>query len=292
MEIKVLRKKRGWSQADLAEYAGVSIRTIQRLESGTVIPSVETAKSLASVFDLPFEYFMESAATESQHTTHRTENAASSDSFVDSASKHLKSFLLHRFGWQVIAITVLVAASFLLVFNQNRILTADLLNLADQQGTGAYDVIVEDRANKPLNRRINSFTNDFSAYYGQSLNPRRLAPITWTAANGTRLTELEIATFISIANIVTSPVDEAVGIRIAEPALVLEPFYQCYSKVRTPVTVGEFVANVTRIFDCFYQSVDDTGWVLSSRQQDELIRLSRRSKGMDSPDHRYLAIDF
>jgi transcriptional regulator with XRE-family HTH domain len=53
MTIRQRRIKKGWSQLQLAEFAGVSLRTIQRLEKGRS-PTVETLKSLAAVFEIDF----------------------------------------------------------------------------------------------------------------------------------------------------------------------------------------------------------------------------------------------
>ncbi len=51
MIVRKLRLKRGWTQSELAEMAGVTSRTIQRIEGGQ-IPSLETARALASVFEV------------------------------------------------------------------------------------------------------------------------------------------------------------------------------------------------------------------------------------------------
>lgn len=51
MIVKKLRAERKWSQEQLAELSGLSIRTIQRVESGHSA-SPETLKSLASVFEV------------------------------------------------------------------------------------------------------------------------------------------------------------------------------------------------------------------------------------------------
>ncbi|MFD2179567.1 helix-turn-helix domain-containing protein [Veronia pacifica] len=51
MIIRKLRLKRGWSQSQLAEMAGVTTRTIQRVEQGNK-PSMETRKALAAVFEI------------------------------------------------------------------------------------------------------------------------------------------------------------------------------------------------------------------------------------------------
>ncbi len=52
MIIRKLRLDRGWSQEDLAETSGVSVRTIQRIENGGRA-SLETLKCLAAVFETP-----------------------------------------------------------------------------------------------------------------------------------------------------------------------------------------------------------------------------------------------
>ena len=51
MIVRKLRLKRGWSQSQLAEMAGVTTRTIQRIEQGHR-PSMETCRALASVFEV------------------------------------------------------------------------------------------------------------------------------------------------------------------------------------------------------------------------------------------------
>ena len=50
MIIRKLRQERGWSQEDLAEMSGLSVRTIQRIENGGRA-SLETLKCLAAVFE-------------------------------------------------------------------------------------------------------------------------------------------------------------------------------------------------------------------------------------------------
>lgn len=50
--IRSLRLERAWSQEDLAAAAGLSARTVQRLEQGQK-PSLETLKALAAAFNVP-----------------------------------------------------------------------------------------------------------------------------------------------------------------------------------------------------------------------------------------------
>lgn len=58
MLVKKLRHKSNWSQEHLAMLAGVSLRTIQRVEAGNSA-SLETLKSLASVFEINVEKLTE-----------------------------------------------------------------------------------------------------------------------------------------------------------------------------------------------------------------------------------------
>ncbi len=48
MRVRELRLARGWSQAELAERSGLSIRTIQRIETGAS-PGLESLRNLAAV---------------------------------------------------------------------------------------------------------------------------------------------------------------------------------------------------------------------------------------------------
>ena len=51
MIVRKLRLQRGWSQEQLAQISGLSVRTIQRIERGQNA-GLESLKSLASVFDV------------------------------------------------------------------------------------------------------------------------------------------------------------------------------------------------------------------------------------------------
>ena len=50
--IRSLRLEKAWSQEELGAIAGISARTVQRLEQGQR-PSLETLKALAAAFDVP-----------------------------------------------------------------------------------------------------------------------------------------------------------------------------------------------------------------------------------------------
>ncbi len=54
-KLRVLRAEREWSQADLADLAGVSRQTINALEKGKYDPSLPLAFKLARLFELRIE---------------------------------------------------------------------------------------------------------------------------------------------------------------------------------------------------------------------------------------------
>ncbi|MEY3952177.1 MAG: hypothetical protein RL320_979 [Pseudomonadota bacterium] len=56
--VKHLRTVRGWSQPLLAENAGLSLRTIQRVESESQA-SLETLSALAATLEVPLEQLLE-----------------------------------------------------------------------------------------------------------------------------------------------------------------------------------------------------------------------------------------
>ena len=64
MLIQKLRLQKGWSQQQLADLSGLSVRTIQRMEQGQP-GSVESLKSLASVFQIDFSALKEPDMTDS-----------------------------------------------------------------------------------------------------------------------------------------------------------------------------------------------------------------------------------
>ena len=51
MQVRDMRLARGWSQEQLAEASGLSVRTIQRIENGQA-PGLASAAALARVFDV------------------------------------------------------------------------------------------------------------------------------------------------------------------------------------------------------------------------------------------------
>jgi putative transcriptional regulator len=53
--LKVLRAELDWTQADLADRAGVARQTIVALENGKYSPSLDLAFTLSRIFNKPIE---------------------------------------------------------------------------------------------------------------------------------------------------------------------------------------------------------------------------------------------
>ncbi|NII12099.1 helix-turn-helix transcriptional regulator [Oleiagrimonas sp. C23AA] len=64
--LKVLRAERNWTQAELAERASVTRKTINTIERGVFVPSTVLALRLARVFGVPVEaiFHLDESATD------------------------------------------------------------------------------------------------------------------------------------------------------------------------------------------------------------------------------------
>lgn len=64
------RKKKGLTQEELANLAGVTVRTVQRIESGESVPRSFTLKAIAAVLDIPLAALREEAPSPDTGTAH------------------------------------------------------------------------------------------------------------------------------------------------------------------------------------------------------------------------------
>ena len=56
-QVSIVRKQKGMTQEELAERAQITVRTIQRVESGKSLPRAYTLKLIAAALELPYEQF-------------------------------------------------------------------------------------------------------------------------------------------------------------------------------------------------------------------------------------------
>jgi transcriptional regulator with XRE-family HTH domain len=102
MLIQKLRLQRGWSQQQLADHSGLSVRTVQRIEQGQVA-STESLKSLAAVFEIDFSTLQEPGMNTT--TAPSSPVAFDADEALAFAQVHkLKGFYLHLAQYVVVAL--------------------------------------------------------------------------------------------------------------------------------------------------------------------------------------------
>jgi transcriptional regulator with XRE-family HTH domain len=108
MLIQKLRLQRGWSQQQLADLSGLSVRTIQRLEQGQVA-STESLKSLAAVFEIDFSTLQEPSMNTATTLASPTSPAAfdAKEALAFAQVRKLKGFYLHLAQY-VIVVTLLL----------------------------------------------------------------------------------------------------------------------------------------------------------------------------------------
>lgn len=105
MLVRKLRLQRGWSQEHLAELVGVTPRTIQRLEQGYK-PGLETAKALASVFEVDVSTFItEDLPMQSNENLNETPSLAGDEEAAMKYVKGIKEFYAHL-GFFVLFVVV------------------------------------------------------------------------------------------------------------------------------------------------------------------------------------------
>jgi transcriptional regulator with XRE-family HTH domain len=95
--IQKLRLQRGWSQEQLAEVTGLSVRTIQRIERGQT-PSAESLKALAAVLEVNFgalrEAHMTSPATPAA-TPSVNPDVSADEALALARVRKIKAFYMH-----------------------------------------------------------------------------------------------------------------------------------------------------------------------------------------------------
>jgi transcriptional regulator with XRE-family HTH domain len=100
MQVQKLRLIKGWSQQQLADFSGLSVRTVQRIEAGQPA-STETLKSLAAVFEVDFaslnpEPSMTTATLSNSNTPEREE----AEAFLH--VRMLRKFYIHLLQYAVV----------------------------------------------------------------------------------------------------------------------------------------------------------------------------------------------
>ena len=114
MIVKKLRLQKSWSQEQLSQFSGLSVRTIQRIERGHQ-GSVESLKSLAAVFqielnELQLEQNMNTTNavnnSESKNTQHKNNNLLDDEKKAMEYVSGIKEFYGHLLSF-IVTISIL-----------------------------------------------------------------------------------------------------------------------------------------------------------------------------------------
>ena len=111
MIIQKLRLQRGWSQSQLAQFSGLSTRTIQRIERGQPA-SLESQKSLAAVFEINITQLQQESDMSATMTTSESTTLPEDEVRALKKVRDLKGFYIHAFKFSVV-IAILFVINYL-----------------------------------------------------------------------------------------------------------------------------------------------------------------------------------
>ena len=112
MLIQKLRLQRGWSQEQLADLSGLSVRTIQRLERGQTA-SVESLKALGAAFEIDFSHLKEpemstTMGPASTNPATQSQSVSSDEALALVHVRKVKAFYLHlaQYAFVIASLTI------------------------------------------------------------------------------------------------------------------------------------------------------------------------------------------
>lgn len=100
MLVQKLRLQRGWSQEQLAELAGLSVRTVQRIERGARA-NPESLKAIGAVFEVDFHRLQEPQMTPGQDTLNPSRDVSSDEALALARVRKIKEFYVHLFQFLI-----------------------------------------------------------------------------------------------------------------------------------------------------------------------------------------------
>jgi transcriptional regulator with XRE-family HTH domain len=287
MDLRELRKEKGWSQGDLSNLSGLSVRTIHRIEKGLVTPSAESAKALAAVFDLPFADFLPPAKESSPLGQKAKEQQASN---ANPTPEPLTTFAIPGRRWVPYIAASFVAVSAYLIndlYSQIGQLSEDYSQLAVAQAQ-----TLDSNVNwlldpfKPVRTGMEEIIDEFTRYYGDLPIPSLLGVREDVTSENASVTWIEVSTLRFIARILST--SEGVPQRNSDMTVefILDDFLSCYASQRQPITVQSENDNIDSMFSCIDEITSTNGWVLADQQSDALNNLSRAVKKHESATYR------
>lgn len=282
MDLRELRKEKGWSQGDLSNLSGLCVRTIHRIENGLVTPSAESAKALAAVFDLHFADFLrpvkESPSLGQKAKEQQVSNA-------NSTPEPDTTFASSWRGWLPYIAASFVAVSAYLIndlYSQIGQLSEDYSQLAVAQAqTPGSDINWSDPFQQARTGVV-AVIDEFTGYYGDQPIPSLLGEQGDLTSENTSVTLAEVSILRFIARILSMPEGEPQRNSDITVEFILDDYLSCYASQRQPITLQSENENFDSMFSCIDEVTSAKGWVLADQQSDALNNLSRSVKEIES----------
>lgn len=101
MIVRKLRLQRGWSQEQLAQLSGLSVRTIQRIERGKKA-GLESLKSLAAVFEVDLTHLYEEPEMTNQDLSLNENNMTWEEQKALEYVRDVKGFYSHAITFAIV----------------------------------------------------------------------------------------------------------------------------------------------------------------------------------------------
>jgi transcriptional regulator with XRE-family HTH domain len=107
MLIQKLRLQRGWSQEQLADLSGLSVRTIQRLERGQTA-SVESLKALGAAFEIDFSDLKEPEMNTTPNPATQSQGVSADEALALAHVRKVKAFYIHlaQYAFVIASLTI------------------------------------------------------------------------------------------------------------------------------------------------------------------------------------------
>jgi len=276
MDLRELRKEKGWSQEDLSGFSGLSVKTINRVENGHVTPSVETAKALAAVFERPFAGFL-SSAEESSPSGQQASNANSSPELVSTFATSWRGRVPY------IAASFVAVSAYLIndLYSQIGQLSEDYSQLAVVQAQTPDSNVNWLDPYKQARIGLVEVIDEFTSYYGDQPIPSLLGVPEDVTSENASVTLIEVSTLRFIARILSTSEGEPQRNSDVTVEFILDDFLSCYASQRQPITEQSENENFDSMFSCIDEITSTKGWVLADQQSDALNNLSRSVKEIE-----------
>ncbi len=276
MDLRELRKEKGWSQGDLSNLTGLSVRTIHRIENGLVAPSAESAKALAAVFDLSFADFLR-PAKESSSSGQQASNAKPTPEPVT-------TFAISWRGWVPYIAASFVAVSAYLIndlYSQIGQLSEDYSQLAVAQAQTPDTEVDWLDPYTQARTGVVAVIDEFTSYFGDQPIPSLLGLQEDVTSENASVTLIEVSTLRFIARILSMSEGEPQRNSDMTIEFILDDFLSCYANERQPINAQSENDNFDRMFSCIDEITSTKGWVLVDQQSEALDNLLRSVKEIE-----------